>query len=158
MADELPSLHIDNDWKKQAQEEKRRLAEEAQKRAAAPPASPIIGAPAAAAPAGPAAAVSPAGGRAARGRGGRPGRETPVAGFTTLIQSILTQTLFYLGDLAPRGTEPQVDLDMAKYQLDTLTMLESKTLNNLDAEEKSSLDVALHEGRMRFIAVASQYI
>ena len=28
MAEEQPSLHIDTDWKKQAQEEKRRLAEE----------------------------------------------------------------------------------------------------------------------------------
>src|SRR5579859_5987944 len=34
MADETPSLHIDTDWKKQAQEEKRRLAEEEQKKAA----------------------------------------------------------------------------------------------------------------------------
>jgi hypothetical protein len=30
MAEELPSLHIDNDWKKQAQEEKRRLVEQEQ--------------------------------------------------------------------------------------------------------------------------------
>ena len=29
MAEEQPSLHIDTDWKKQAQEEKRRLAETA---------------------------------------------------------------------------------------------------------------------------------
>ena len=28
MAEELPSLHIDTDWKKQAQEEKRKLAEQ----------------------------------------------------------------------------------------------------------------------------------
>ena len=34
MAEEQPSLHIDTDWKKQAQEEKRRLAEDEQKRAA----------------------------------------------------------------------------------------------------------------------------
>ena len=32
MADEQPSLHIDTDWKKQAQEEKRKLAEQEQKR------------------------------------------------------------------------------------------------------------------------------
>ena len=35
MAEELPSLHIDNDWKKQAQEEKRRLAEAQEKQRAA---------------------------------------------------------------------------------------------------------------------------
>ncbi len=35
MAEEPLSLHIDNDWKKQAQEEKRRLAEAQEKQRAA---------------------------------------------------------------------------------------------------------------------------
>src|ERR1700722_251615 len=34
MADELPSLHMDTDWKKQPQEEKRRLAEAQEKQQA----------------------------------------------------------------------------------------------------------------------------
>ena len=34
MAEELPSLHIDTDWKKQAQEEKRKLAEAQEKQRA----------------------------------------------------------------------------------------------------------------------------
>jgi len=34
MADEQPSLHIDTDWKKQAQEEKRKLAEAQEKQRA----------------------------------------------------------------------------------------------------------------------------
>ena len=33
MAEEKPSLHIDTDWKKQAQEEKKRLAEEEARKA-----------------------------------------------------------------------------------------------------------------------------
>ena len=37
MAEEPSSLHIDTDWKKQAQEEKRRLAEQEQKTKAPPP-------------------------------------------------------------------------------------------------------------------------
>ena len=41
MAEEQPSLHIDTDWKKQAQEEKRRLAEQEQKKAAAAPAAKV---------------------------------------------------------------------------------------------------------------------
>src|SRR5690606_19370965 len=78
MAEDRPSLSIDTDWKKQAQEEKRRLAEEAKKREeqAAEGIAGRIG-PAGAAPAGDAA---PASGRA------QP-RELPPASFATLVQS-----------------------------------------------------------------------
>src|SRR6476619_4222504 len=105
MAEEQPSLHIDTDWKKQAQEEKRKLAEEAEKkkeqeRASAPAGGP---APSATASAGP-------GPSAPRGRGGA----LPPASFGALVQSLVTQVLFYLGDVTPRGVEPQINLDMAK--------------------------------------------
>src|SRR5690606_16617575 len=149
MAEDRPSLSIDTDWKKQAQEEKRRLAEEAKKREeqAAEGIAGRIG-PAGAAPAGDAA---PASGRA------QP-RELPPASFATLVQSIVTQVLFYLGDLSPRGGEPTVNLDMAKHNVDILGMLEEKTRGNLTDEEKKLLDAALYEVRMRYVSVASQYI
>jgi hypothetical protein len=144
MADELPSLSIDTDWKKQAQEEKRKLAEEQQKKKAAAPAMPAIGAP---------------GQGAARGAPGPRGRrELPPASFGTLVQSIMTQALYYLGDLSPQGGEPMLNLDMAKHHIDTLSLLEDKTANNLVPEEKSMLDAALYEVRMRYVNVASQYI
>lgn len=142
MADELSGLHIDTDWKKQAQEEKKRLAEEEQKRAAQQPARPAA-----------------AGGAAAAAGAGRAGaRQAPVASFAALVQSSMTQVFYYLGELAPQGMEPVVNLDMAKYHLDTLGVIENKTRNNLDAEEKHLLDVALYETRNRYISVASQYI
>src|SRR5688500_5533476 len=81
MAEEQPSLHIDNDWKKQAQEEKKRLAEKAaQAKAAPPPAAPAPLAPPGAAPAAGASAApaGPSGARAsARARTGQ--RELPAA-------------------------------------------------------------------------------
>jgi hypothetical protein len=137
MAEENPSLHIDTDWKKQAQEEKRKLSEQEQKKApdqtaAKPPAS--------------------AGGAPARGA-----RELPPASFATLVQSLLTQVLFYLGDLAPRGAEPQINLDLAKHNIDLLGVIEEKTKGNLTDDEKRLLDAALYETRMRYVAVASQY-
>ena len=70
----------------------------------------------------------------------------------------MTQALFYLGDLAPRGSEPQVNLDMAKHYVDTLNVLEEKTKGNLTDDEKRLLDAALYETRMRYVAVAQQYI
>ena len=143
MADEQPSLHIDTDWKKQAQEEKRKLAEEEAKKpqpqaAAAPP---------------PGAAPPKSGPAGVRGRE----RQIPPASFGSLVQSLVTQVLFYLGDLTPRGTEPQVNLDMAKYNIDLLRVLEEKTQNNLTDDEKQLLDSALYEARMRYVSVASQF-
>jgi hypothetical protein len=139
MAEELPSLHIDTDWKKEAQEEKRRLAEQEQKKAAQAP-----------------AAAPPAGRRGAAG--GRVAREVPPATFGSLINTLVTQTLFYLGDLAPQGSEPAINLDMAKHQVDTLNLLEEKTKGNLTEEEQRLLDTALYETRMRYVNVGSQYI
>ena len=63
----------------------------------------------------------------------------------------------YLGDLTPRGVEPQVNLDMAKFNVDLLGVIEEKTKGNLSAEEQKMLDNALYEVRMRFVSVASQY-
>lgn len=164
MADDKPTLHIDDDWKKQAQEEKRRLAEQQQKAAPAAPRVPppgvgvapgMVGAPGV----GPAAAPadSRAGGPAAAGRA-RGARALPPASFATLVQSVMTQALFYLGELSPYGGEPMLNLDMARHQVDLLGVLEEKTANNLSPEEKRFLDAALYETRTRFVAVASQFI
>lgn len=150
----MAELHIDSDWKKQAQEEKKRLAEQeaAAKAKAAAPVAPA-GAVATSATA-PAAA---AGGRAAGGRRGRASDEMPEAGVGTLVQSLVTQVLYYLGDVAARGMEPMVNFEMAKHNLDTLGVLEEKTKGNLTPEEQQMLDAALYETRMRYIGMASRY-
>ena len=158
-------LHIDTDWKKQAQEEKRRLAEEEQKRAAerersaASAPAPGLGIGAGATAGSPASAG--AGAATARGRAGASGatreRQAPEASFATLVNSLMTQVLLYLGELAPRGVEPQVNLDMAKFNIDLLGVLEEKTRGNLAPDEQKLLDTALYETRMRYVQVASQY-
>jgi len=146
MSEEKPSLHIDTDWKKQAQEEKRKLAEQEKQKAAAASPAPAAGARAGAR-AGPESAV-----------GQRAGRELPPPSLAALVQSVVTQVFFYLGDLTPRGAEPQLNLDMAKYQIDILGVIEQKTKNNLTPEEQRLLDAALYETRMRFVSVSSQIV
>jgi hypothetical protein len=141
MAEEQQGLHIDTDWKKQAQEEKRRLAEQA----AAKPKEAAVAAPATSSAA-----------TAAAGKG-RPRAEMPAASFSTLVQSLLTQALFYLGDYPGRGGEATVNLDMAKHQIDTLGVIEEKTKGNLNESEQRLLDTILYEARMRYVNVASQY-
>ena len=159
MAEEQPSLHIDTDWKKQAQEEKRRLAEkaaqDAQSKAAPAAAAPLAGA----APADPRAGGAAAGARSPRAaRGARGQREIPPASIATLAQSLMTQALYYLGDVAYQGGDPVTNLDMAKHQIDTLAVLEEKTGSNLTEEERHALDLALFETRSRFVSIASQFI
>ncbi len=88
----------------------------------------------------------------------RTSRETPQASFGGLVNSLLTQALLYLGEIAPQGSEPMLNLDMAKYQVDLLGLLEEKSVNNLSADEQHLLDSALYDVRSRFINVASQYI
>jgi len=142
MADEQPSLHIDTDWKKQAQEEKRKLAEQARAKQAAP-AAPVVTASGKPGPVAPTR---------------RPGRSLPQPGFGSLVQSVMTQILYYLGELPATGGQAAMDLDLAKHHLDTLSMLEEKTKNNLSLEEQSLLDAALYETRTRFVNVASQLL
>src|SRR5689334_10428155 len=134
MAEENPSLQIDTDWKKQAQEEKRRLAEQQKLREqqAATQAPPVIGTAGAAATAPTTAPGDPRQRSAASGGAGP--REMPPASFATLVQSLVTQALFYMGDLAVRGGEPVVNLDMAKHHIDSLGVLEEKTKGNLTPE------------------------
>jgi hypothetical protein len=153
MSEEKQGLHIDLDWKKQAQEEKKRLEEEEKKRAderAAP-----------AAPAGvvPTAVAASAGAPAKSGAKTAGGRELPPAGIPMLAQSLVTQTLYYLGEgAAARGGSEAANMDMAKHLIDTLGILEEKTEGRLSPDEQAVLDTALYEARMRFIAVAGQVI
>jgi hypothetical protein len=75
-----------------------------------------------------------------------------------LAQSLVTQTLYYLGDSAARTGDEISNMDMAKHLIDTMGVLEQKTQGRLTPEEQQVLDTALYEARMRFIAVAGQVI
>jgi Domain of unknown function (DUF1844) len=125
-----PGLQIDDDWKRQAQEEKRKLAE--QQKAAEPKAVP-------AAPE-------------------RKKRELPDATFDALVQSFASQAMYYLGEYAGPDGEPMVDLDLAKHQIDLVTLLETKCKGNLSGPEQGTLDSMLYELRMRYVSIATQLI
>jgi len=127
------AIQIDDDWKKQAQAEKKKLAER-EAAAKAPPA---------AAPAPETAPATPA---------------LPEVSFGTLIQSIMSQALYYLGEMSYEGEQPVLSLDMADRQIRTLSLLEEKTKGNLTADESSLLDQVLYDLRSRFVSVARQMI
>lgn len=138
-------LNVDDDWKRQAQEEKRKLAEQEakQKQSAAPaaPAAPTTSAPTEE------IALSD--------------EELEAAGntpFASLVQSLLTQTLVYLGSMGSRSGMPMMNLDSARKAVDMLGSLDEKCKGNLNDLEQRLLDTALYEARNRFVSVASQLL
>jgi 3-oxoacyl-ACP reductase-like protein len=145
MADNPSILHIDDDWKKQAQEEKQRLADaEAAKKAAAASPAAVTSAPNA-------ASATP--GRSRRGRA-----EALEPSFQALVQTLMTQALFYMGEIGTRSGQTVVDLDLARLQIDLLGVLEEKSRGNLTPDETAHLDSALYETRMRFISASREYV
>ena len=137
-----PLLHIDDDWKAEAQREKERLAKKRAEEAAAPPA-------AAAKTPDPSGNPMEAGQRARL----RPGEALP-AGFEDLINTLTSRALMAMGAMPDPSGRAYVSLETARQQIDLLDVLEQKTAGNLSDEEKSNLLSTLHELRTAYLDVA----
>lgn len=137
MSDEDPSpiLHVDDDWKAQAQAEKAKLAEkekaakeQAQASDAGDTTSPSQGAPG----------------------------QIPPADFTTLVSSIATQALFSMGAMPdPQTGQRYTNLDIARHHIDSLGVLEEKTKGNLSEDENKMLASTLYELRQSYVQIAN---
>lgn len=124
-----PKIIIDSDWKAEAQREKERLAEE---EAASRPAAPTAAAE------GPGVAAPP---------------QADLAG---IVNILAMQALVGLGGMRGAGGQPiPPNLEIAKYNIDLLSVLEEKTRNNVSPEEKRMLDLTLYELRMRYVQTVS---
>lgn len=130
-APEEPKIIIDSDWKSQARAEKERLAQTTAK--PAPPAGPAPAAPEAGAP---------------------PGPGEPV-GIRDLLSLLISQALAYMGAYPdPRTGQAVVALDMARFHIDLLEVVEQKTKGNLTDEESRLLSRALNELRLEYVEIA----
>jgi len=79
----------------------------------------------------------------------------PQASFSTLVTTTASQTLFALGVAPdPQTQKPHVDLELARYHIDTLKVLDEKTAGNLTDEEKALLDSTLYELRTHYMRIA----
>ncbi len=153
MPDE-PKIIIDESWKAQVARER----EEAARKAAEQAQEPVTPA---AAPAGPATAAEHAAVPMDNEGDYEPldGEEEVLeASFVTLVASLATQAMFALGVMAAPGTrQVMVNLDQAKFTIDTLVILRDKTKGNLDAEEGANLDEALAELQRLYVARFQQW-
>ena len=78
----------------------------------------------------------------------------PPADFTGFVLSLATSALYhmgYVGDPEHDQPAPEPDLPLARQTIDTLAMLQQKTLGNLDAEEARLLEGVLYELHLRFV-------
>src|SRR3970040_2093729 len=99
-SDQGPKIHIDSDWKAQAQAEKQRLAEKSKQTAADKP------------------------------KGSAPGG-LPPANFETLVSTMVSQALFAMGAIPDPSTGQRMQhLDLARFHIDMLGVIEEKTKGN----------------------------
>ncbi len=134
---EKPKIIIDDDWKAQAEAEKEKLAEEIEHKEE---------------PAAPAAQAD----QAAADQG-QPPQQLPPADLTSLINQIAMQAMMALGGYEdPKTKKRMVDLTLAKFHIDTLTVIEEKTAGNRSDAETELLDKVIYEMRMHFVQFAQQ--
>jgi Domain of unknown function (DUF1844). len=81
-----------------------------------------------------------------------PPRSLPPADFATLVLSLGSSAVMYLGESdEPDGKKPGRNLPMAKHAIDLLTVLEDKSKGNLSPEEKQILESLLFDLRLRYV-------
>ncbi len=122
MSDEAGTgkIHIDSDWKEEAQRDKERLAEE-EKASDAAEHGPL-----------------------------------PQPMLADLLNMIAMPAVMAIGGYrTPEGKVLPPDLNLAKYHIDVLEVLEEKTKGNLTDEEAKMLASTLHQLRTQFTLVAS---
>ena len=86
-------------------------------------------------------------------------RELPDADFAGLVSMLATQAFYALGLIRTDETkdkEIEPDLEMARYNIDLLAMLETKCKGNLEDDEAAMLDATLSQLRMAFVQLSQR--
>jgi hypothetical protein len=84
-------------------------------------------------------------------------RESLPVSFSTLILSIASSAVLALGlEKNPHTGKLEKDLDVARFNIDMLTMLKEKTKNNLTQEEQKFLDSLLSDLQIKFVSTQGE--
>jgi len=92
-------------------------------------------------------------------------QQLPPATFVSLIETLSMQAMASLSEASQPADskekveglpDPQFHVEMAKYLIDTLGVLEEKTQGNLTAQEAKQLEVVLHDLRIAYVMIRKQ--
>ena len=76
----------------------------------------------------------------------------PEGTFSALIMSLSTSVLYHLGEIGhPKTGKKEIDFDLAKHGIDTLSLLQRTTQGNLTKDEAEMLKSILYDVKMRFV-------
>ena len=77
----------------------------------------------------------------------------PEASFQQLVADIATRAMFGMGGFVhPETKERMIDLDLAKYSIDSLQVIADKTQGNLTPQEEEEINSLLYDLRMRYLS------
>ncbi len=127
-----PGLHVDSDFKDQARREKEQLVEKLEGVAPLQP-----------------RADDDENAAAAAG-------EIPPPSFEIIVEQLMVPALMAMGLIETPDGKKTRDMNIAKFYIDTLAILETKTRGNLTDTEKQMLEMALYEARMQFVNANKQ--
>ncbi len=75
--------------------------------------------------------------------------------FSTLILSMASSAILAMGlEKNPHTNEYEKDLDVARFNIDMLKLLQEKTKNNLNNEEQQFLDSVVGDLQLKFVYVS----
>ena len=81
----------------------------------------------------------------------------PEANFAQLVFLLGAQAMQQLGAMPnPASGKTEVDLKVAQFSIDLLSVLQEKTKGNLSDKENQMLDELLFDLRMRFVTVSKE--
>ena len=79
----------------------------------------------------------------------------PPASFAGLVSMLATQTLFAMGAIrTEEDKDKPPNLELAKYNIDMLEVIEQKAKGNLTDEETKMLTDTLHQLRMTYVKLS----
>lgn len=80
--------------------------------------------------------------------------DLPPADVVGIVQILASQALLYMGGFPdPQTGRTMVALDLAKFHIDLMGVLEEKTKGNLSEEENEIVSQTAHELRLRYVDV-----
>ena len=82
-------------------------------------------------------------------------KDLPAPQFSNLVLSIASTALIKMG-LDSNNQKEEKNLDMARYNIDLLELLKTKTKNNLSKEEIELLDSCVSDLKLQYVRLSSQ--